>query len=129
MATILGPAPITIKAGPDSRVLPVPPAVQQPGQALEIVIILAATPFPNGSTSILLELSDDGGVTFPQGNSFGDTFVRPPAPRFANANERMSYAKAPDFVPTHVRISTNAPAQFITTAQVDVNSIAFSVSH
>jgi hypothetical protein len=107
--------------------VPVPAAIQQPGQALEIVITLAATPFPTGSTSVLIELSDDGGVTFPPEHSFGDVFVRPPAPRDPSSVERMSYAKAPDFVPTHARISTNAPSLFTTTGQVDANSIDFSL--
>lgn len=128
MATILGPGPLTIKQGPDSRVLPVPAAIKQPGQALELVVTLAATPFPNGSTSILIELSDDGGATFPVEHSFGDVFVRPPAPRSPNSVERMSYSKAPDFVPTHARITTNAPSQFTATGQVDANSIDFSVA-
>src|ERR1051326_2870820 len=123
MANPLVDQVLTIPAGVNHQVVPIPKNVKQPDEALQIEVLMDAAPFPTGSTNIVLEFSEDGGGTYPPERSFnaGD-FVRPPAPRLGSFEE-FSFAMDPGFDPTHVRVTTNAPSQFSTRTIVNAFSI------
>jgi len=102
----------------ESAPVAVPDGVKQPGLPLSVRITLGAEAFPNGTTTLTVFLSLDGGATFPRSASM--TVVMPvvfrgPAPHFWF----MGFSLGPNDNPTHVKFSTNVPTQFTTSVLLE----------
>jgi hypothetical protein len=95
-----------------SSAFAIPGDIKQPGVLLNLKLSLEAEPFPTGTTTILMELSLDGGATWkgaPMAFTMPHTF-RGPAPHFWN----VGYTLGPNDNPTHGRFTTIAPSAFTT---------------
>ena len=115
MTTLFQQANHVFPAGLDTNTFAIPSNVKQLGVAMNITVLMGAANFPTGTTSIQIELSEDGGVTFPFVAS--QSMDRPPAPR-AGSNESISFSLGVDDDPTHARVTTNAPTQFSTSVTI-----------
>jgi hypothetical protein len=115
MTILLQQANHVIPAGLDVNTFPIPATVKQPGVAMNVTVLMGAANFPTGTTLVQIELSQDGGVTFPFIAS--QSMDRPPAPR-VGSNESLSFSLGVDDDPTHARVTTNAPTQFSTSVTI-----------
>jgi len=94
---------------------------KQDGAVLTIDIQVAEGAFPDGTTTLTIFFSLDGGATYPKSASM--TVVRPrdPSPRYP-AFEEFSYSLGENDNPTHAKYSSDAPSAF--TARTIVSVIA-----
>ena len=102
-------------AGEDVNTFAIPANVKQVGVPMNVTVLMGAANFPTGTTTIQIELSEDGGVTFPFVAS--QSMDRPPAPR-AGSNESITFSLGADDDPTHARVTTIAPSQFSTSVTI-----------
>lgn len=101
----------------ESNVLALSPNIKQPGLPLTIKTSFGAEQFPNGTTTITIFISTDGGNMYQSASmtvEMPHTF-RGPAPHFWT----MTYELGPDDQPTHAKYSIDAPAAFQTAVKID----------
>jgi hypothetical protein len=101
----------------ESATIPVPGNIKQAGVPLRVRVSLEAENFPNGTTTISVLISTDGGATF---NEAAMTVVMPatfrgPAPHYWY----LEYQLGADDDSTHAKYRTNAPAGFTTNVTVE----------
>ncbi len=116
--TRLFSGPISFPAGAnETAALPIPAGIKQSGVPLTVNVSMDADPFPAGTTTILILLSLDGGLTYPR--SGGGSFINPHNfGRFAHVWP-LGFSLGPDDSPTHAKVSTDAPAAFTTATTID----------
>src|SRR4051812_44914644 len=103
----------------ESPVFNVPANIKQPGISLDIKASFVAENFPNGTTTITLFISIDGGNTY---RSASTTVIMPatfrgPPPHFWF----LTFGLGPNDVPTHAKFSTDAPQAFSTQATLETS--------
>lgn len=90
----------------------VPQGTKQPGIPLTLRLALDAATFPNGTVTISVSISIDGGANYRTASMTCETpaTFRGPAPHFWF----MDYSLGPNDNPTHAKFATNSPGAFST---------------
>lgn len=116
--TVLFDKTIPIQAGlHESAVFDIPAQFQQPGQ--QIKVSMGAEQFPDGTTSISVFISTDGGNSYRSAATTVDmpTTFRGAPPHFWN----IGFALGENEIPTNAKYATDAPAAFSTRVIIETS--------
>lgn len=115
MSTVLFSGLQATLAGIQSQnVLSIPPEAKQAALAQIIRVSMDATVFPLGNTVISLGISMDGGSIFKTASMTCNGAILP-----RNGKWTMAYALGADDVPTHTKVSIDAPLGFTSSMTVE----------
>lgn len=114
MAILFSGLQAVLAGVPAEMVLAPPGGSKQAGLEQAFRVSMDATVFPLGTTTISLGISVDGGSTFRTASMGCIGGVLPRSGKWV-----VAYALDPDAIPTHTKVSINAPLGFTSNMTVE----------